>query len=205
MNINQKGFVNIILVAVIVVLVGVAGYFVFVKKSELITQQPTPTPTQTNIYTSPTPTSADETADWKTYTNTQYGFSFKYPEGAKVDCQTNNERSPEDYFLGGCQILKPTSFYKPIFLYEKPSTFTSIEGYIKDNHNLSVVGTPQKVKINNLTGLKVYVIEMTDIEPSPTYYIVLDKAILTIPLVPTANSNDSLETFEAFVNTFKAI
>lgn len=42
MNINQKGFANIILIAVLVVLTGIAGYFVFVKKSEPVAQQPTP-------------------------------------------------------------------------------------------------------------------------------------------------------------------
>ncbi len=40
---NQKGFVNIILVAVIVILIGAVGYFVFVKKSVPTAQQPTPT------------------------------------------------------------------------------------------------------------------------------------------------------------------
>ena len=50
---NQKGFANIILVVVVVILVGVVGYFVFVKKSEPITQQPTSTPTS-NTQT-PTP------------------------------------------------------------------------------------------------------------------------------------------------------
>ncbi len=33
---NQKGFSNIILVVVIMILVGTAGYFAFVKKSEPI-------------------------------------------------------------------------------------------------------------------------------------------------------------------------
>ncbi len=44
---NQKGFANIILIVVIVILVGAAGYFAFVKKSEPVAQQPTPTPAQT--------------------------------------------------------------------------------------------------------------------------------------------------------------
>jgi hypothetical protein len=52
---NQKGFANIVLIGVIVVLVGVVGYFAFVKKLEPIVQQPTPTPTQTGT-PAPTPT-----------------------------------------------------------------------------------------------------------------------------------------------------
>ncbi len=52
---NQKRFVSIALVAVIVAIIAVGGYFVLSKKSEPITQQPTPTPTQTNT-PAPTPT-----------------------------------------------------------------------------------------------------------------------------------------------------
>jgi hypothetical protein len=76
---NQKGFANIILVVVIVVLVGVVGYFAFVKKSEPVVQQPTPTPTQTKTPASPTPTPTSQATNLKTYTNTQYGFELKYP------------------------------------------------------------------------------------------------------------------------------
>lgn len=53
---NQKDFANIILVLIIVILVGAAGYFAFVKKSGPIVQQPTPTPTQINASLSSTPT-----------------------------------------------------------------------------------------------------------------------------------------------------
>ena len=45
MNMNQKGFANIVLIGVIVVLVGVVGYFAFVKKS---TTSPEAQPTQTS-------------------------------------------------------------------------------------------------------------------------------------------------------------
>ena len=63
---NQK-ISNIILIAVIVVLLGAVGYFIFVHKSTPIVQQTTPTQTSTP---------KDETANWKTYTNTQYGFQL---------------------------------------------------------------------------------------------------------------------------------
>ncbi|MDO8592317.1 MAG: hypothetical protein Q7R92_00920 [bacterium] len=74
---NQKGFANIVLVVVIVILVGAVGYFVVVKKlGPIAGQTPTPTPTQTKTTT---PTPKDETANWKTYTNAQYGLEVKYP------------------------------------------------------------------------------------------------------------------------------
>ncbi len=68
MNINQKGFVNIVLIVIVVAVVAVSGYFAFVKKSELITQEPTPTPT-----------TQDKTANWKTYPSPIHNFSFQYP------------------------------------------------------------------------------------------------------------------------------
>src|SRR3989344_5277782 len=55
MNMNQKGFANIILAVVFVVFIGIAGYFGFVKKPEPIMQQPTPTLPITSNTPSPTP------------------------------------------------------------------------------------------------------------------------------------------------------
>ena len=95
MNMNQKGFANIILIVVIVILLGAVGYFAFVKKSEPVAQQPTPTPTQTNI---PTPTPApNKTANWKTYNNTQYGFQFKYPPNLDIKTITVSGPGGEDH------------------------------------------------------------------------------------------------------------
>jgi hypothetical protein len=79
MDINQKGFANIILVVVIVILVGAVGYFALIKKSEPVAQQPTPTPIQTKTPISPTPTPKDETANWKVYQDRADFFEFKYP------------------------------------------------------------------------------------------------------------------------------
>ena len=83
MNRNQTGFANIILIVVIVaILVGAVGYFVFVKKSEPIAQQPVPT--QTTNTPSPTPTQKLETTNWinfnsKKDTGIKPDFSFRHP------------------------------------------------------------------------------------------------------------------------------
>ncbi len=76
---NQKGFANVVLIVLVLVLVGVAGYFVLVQKSPQVT--PTPTPTQTQNFSSPisTPTPATQPATSIEYQNTQYGFSFLLP------------------------------------------------------------------------------------------------------------------------------
>ena len=110
---NQKGFINIALVIIAIAIVGIGGYFAFVKKSEPITQQPTPAPTQTTTTTktpiSPTPTPThDGTADWKVYTNAQYGFQIKYPSIGKVLTDT--------HYGGGIQATGETQFavkYQP--------------------------------------------------------------------------------------------
>ncbi|MDO8492555.1 MAG: hypothetical protein Q7S34_02880 [bacterium] len=72
---NQKGFANIVLTIVIVVIAGAVGYFALVKKSEPIAQQPTPTPTQTKTPTqTPTPN--------KSYLLIkEWGVEFEKPNG----------------------------------------------------------------------------------------------------------------------------
>ena len=81
---NQKGFTPLVIVLIVVV-VGLAcgaGYYVWQKNHDIkevdsavgVTASATPAPTA-----SPTPTKADETVGWKTYTNSRVGYSFKYP------------------------------------------------------------------------------------------------------------------------------
>ena len=59
---NQKSFANIVLIFVVIAIVAIGGYFVFVKKSEPLAQQPTTTPTQSNptpvVSQTPPPTTA---------------------------------------------------------------------------------------------------------------------------------------------------
>ncbi len=52
MNMNQKGFVNIIIIVIVVVLVGAGAYFVLNRQSQL-TPTPTPTPTSGALISGP--------------------------------------------------------------------------------------------------------------------------------------------------------
>ncbi|MEK7517821.1 MAG: PsbP-related protein [Patescibacteria group bacterium] len=72
-NYGGSKLIPIILGIGAVVIIAIGAYTLGTKQSQPVVQnsvQATPIP-------SPTP--VDETANWKTYTNTKYGFSLKYP------------------------------------------------------------------------------------------------------------------------------
>ncbi|MCR4328722.1 MAG: hypothetical protein NUV53_04420 [Patescibacteria group bacterium] len=72
---NQKGFANIVLIVLVVVLVGVVGYLTLSKKFT----SPTPTPEQTNQNTTtPPPASNNQATSWQTYRSTKFGIELKY-------------------------------------------------------------------------------------------------------------------------------
>ena len=76
----------LVILLLVLVLLPLGGYFL-INEGSKNKPSPTvsPTPTQTvSLTASPTPTQADETADWKTYTNTASGYSVKYPDDLYV-------------------------------------------------------------------------------------------------------------------------
>lgn len=81
---NQKGFANIVLIGIIVILVCAVGYFAFVKKSITPTDETQSTnnlPSQQNplLSTTQTPPSSAQTNNpgWEKYSGTS--FVFEYP------------------------------------------------------------------------------------------------------------------------------
>ena len=74
------------------VVIGASGLWAYQKYSPFLNKQPV---NQTASTSMPTPTS-DPTANWKTYTNTKYYFSFKYPsEWIDVTDQRSKELDRE--------------------------------------------------------------------------------------------------------------
>jgi len=182
---NQKGFIlPIVIAAVVVALLGAGGFYAYKYYS-------TPTPSAQNqpivggdrdahgcigsagyswceakqkcLRTWEEPCEADTTADWKTYTNTQYGFSFKYPQILKV--AENNDvianrvvlshsvayahNDPCDFKGDSPQLKDLTDFY--VWFNVIPS---SVEGIISDNSMPGYDLPKQKVNIGGLSGYK---------------------------------------------------
>ena len=73
---NQKGFVNIILILAIVAILGIVGYFALFKKSQ-ISEQPTTQFSGNGISNSKNQVEALK--DWLTYSNPELGITFRYP------------------------------------------------------------------------------------------------------------------------------
>jgi len=73
---SQKGFALSLLIVIIATLLIGGGAYVYVQNKQA--SQPA-AENSTAQATSTTQTSNSQTADWKTYTNTKYGFEIKYP------------------------------------------------------------------------------------------------------------------------------
>ncbi|OGN09626.1 MAG: hypothetical protein A3J46_00150 [Candidatus Yanofskybacteria bacterium RIFCSPHIGHO2_02_FULL_41_11] len=134
---NQKGFANIVLVVVIVILVGAVGYFAFVKKSEPVAQQPTPTSTRTQPTKSPTPTSSTKTKSIDLagkytvnvpvdFTVTEVSkaitkvpvYALESPDGHNISISVHSYTSAESQVPGECIVsnnFDAGKFSAPIF------------------------------------------------------------------------------------------
>jgi hypothetical protein len=73
--VKQKGFSPIIVI-IILALIGIVGAYYFGINKGNVLPTPTQTPTQITPTTKPT---IDPTANWKTYTESSIGLTFKYP------------------------------------------------------------------------------------------------------------------------------
>lgn len=138
---SKKGLIILFVLAFVLF---IATCFLAIENYRLRKEQtsrPTPKPT---IQPTPTP---DPTADWKTYTNEKYSFSFKYP--------ATNPGGGDPYIIESANKDKvdigvPDSSGIPftVLVYPKGDIQTQYEKDKKDNSSL----TPLKeIELNDLT------------------------------------------------------
>lgn len=89
---NQKGFVNIIVIIGIVILAGVAGYFIVNKRT--LPPKPAPSPTST-LTPTPTPSPSPQ----HTPQSTNFNFVFGYGVGAKNELDTFEKTYTRDMVI----------------------------------------------------------------------------------------------------------
>lgn len=148
----QKGFAPLIIILGILVILGIAGGAFYLGRSTISNPSPTPAVTSQitpplNPSTNPAPTGSGETDNWKTYTNTQAGISFKYPNNWIVE--------PYDipgfsYFHGIIQLKIKGQQYGP-----EPATMSI--SYWDNPENLTLDKFEQKL---NEGGGKYYSLDL---------------------------------------------
>src|SRR5260221_2136729 len=102
---TERGFTPLVIILGLVFILGIAGGVYY-----LGTQKQTQPQMQSNPATTALPTlkrgqsqdlastsAIDSTANWKAYTNTQYGFSVKYPSGWNTWSYPDSVNSPYSY------------------------------------------------------------------------------------------------------------
>jgi hypothetical protein len=134
----------IIIVVVTVVLFGgvfAYSYLAFKKQVKFAVVPPTsPSLSTQQILNKPFPLAGeptDQTADWKTYTNTQYGFEIKYPQNWFI------KQNPDEAFPNITVAFSPISF-------------SEMEGYF----NSDVSGSGLEFQGDFLGTIKIYLSNM---------------------------------------------
>lgn len=173
---RQRG--TILLVPVIIIaIIAVAGAYLLGKQGITIFPQPSPTSLPAEVPTK----EGDVTADWKTYTNTKYQYSIKYPLTFSV-----TEQSSEyvRLSLGQNQPNQPSS-----------ETYLSIE--VKNN--------PQKLSLQKWEKANVNVADHAPF-PKGVTYLEHDGTIFQItPVIIDRKDTDGSigKTFDQILSTFK--
>jgi hypothetical protein len=179
--VNQHKKFPILLLFLIPILVIVAVISIYVLLQARTMYQ------QTIVIPSPTPVVAvDPTADWQTYTNSELGFSFKYPQG----WNENDENSPG--IISFTQNTEDRSFFVTFH-----KSISNIGRWLEDNQAGEIIET---TTINNneftiIKGGSQYV--------SQEYAIVLpNMGLLRLVVEPFPNQIVTTEIINQILSTF---
>lgn len=152
MKINQKGFsvVEVLIVIVVIGLVGAIGWTVYARQdNDQDKQTPTPTSSQNEEADQATET-ADPYEGWQTYTNSQLGYSFKYPDswtvtpinyGDKLGAIQidSNDIETEDLPIGATDVISGSRVTLSTQASGDYATFTGLQKQLRDNGTIKPV------------------------------------------------------------------
>lgn len=129
---NQKGVSKLALVVIIFLLIGAAAYLLSRQPESVVIQsKSTPTPAvslKDTATAAPTPTpTPDVTVNWKTYTNKDGGYEFKYPAAWNVIFHPNTEKGA--LFGPGAALSGSDGSIEPVGMLEQGQ---SLKDFVKN-------------------------------------------------------------------------
>lgn len=207
---NTKLIIIAFFIVLVLLVLGLAGAFALGKNS----QTPTPTPTPEAVactmeakvcpdgvtsvgrsgpnceFTAcPTTTASDsaDTSSWKTYTNTEYGISFKYPVEWKARLNNPSDIVGRDWTIGA---YDPTPNAGGLTISGSSKSIDEAYKSEKANYSSGSSSIKSDVKVN-LYGLEGRKITVENSAVPITYYVYyLDKNGQTITIEGASSSNE---------------
>ena len=101
MKISQKGFISPLLALITFLLIG-GGAYVYMQKNQ--TNQPVIGNIALPQATSTAQTPNSQTTDWKTYSNTKYNYSIKYPKDFYITFDSFPENQSQSFWLSNFKL-----------------------------------------------------------------------------------------------------
>lgn len=147
--VQKRGFPKLLLLGIVVIILilvlGGTGYFILGQKSNAPTPTPEETSTQTQETSTPIPTTAENpTADWKTFTGKNYGYTLKYP-----NTLTANEFETPFYYVTFKRTGAPTAELAVFDLLAAPDTFIAKDPAAYDYLSADIVNDLMAMQLNS--------------------------------------------------------
>lgn len=175
---RQKGNTLLIIVLIFAALV---GFVIFQKQNKTIVTQNTQ------------PTLSDETANWKTYTNTAYKYSISFPVNLKTQVQA-----------AGSGVKEASSDSIDFYIYNSLEKESYINRYIEVNHFDIAPSINSAMQKSNVTIGNISAVKYSNNNPNSfdIYHLpILNKASV---LEITVNKNPQIsEIANKILSTFK--
>lgn len=205
-----------VIVAIVAITAGVVGYL-FAKKSSapvatpVAIQQPVTKPVVT---TQP----ADETANWQTYTNAKYGFSFKYPSNWQMKDSPDDVTAPLSIQFklvspelqarinnGEAEILTTADVFISAVesaAYLNNGSSIKAKNLAEYVQQLKQDGTT-KIQESSLNGVKTYEMELEGITKDFLIYAETNKGVISIDFGTKGSKSELTQTEKTILSTFK--
>lgn len=205
----KKGFpkwILIVLIVIFVLAVGAGAYFLgqqSVKnspgKTQFMTQKSSPIP--------------DATANWKTYTNSDFGFNLKYPTDWKVTTAFNPTQSPNLKLNLGLtpESSQQNSTVTPIYVsqYDNPDNLSISDWQTQYNKGKQLANnfyspTDQETTV---AGAKAYINPKGNCQPYACYQIIImvknNVFIFHNVNLPNEDYSNNQKIFDQILSTLK--
>lgn len=142
---------------------------------------PPPVPGEPTTSASPAPNGTAETANWKTYTSTQFGFSIKYPEGWSPNTATNGVIFRTSEIEAGLPQIAVDVKENPNSLSSYKWWLESIKGY-GDEASLRENTKQEKIIVDGIQAVKLESTSTFEGIPFVTAIVPQDRKVYVIEM-----------------------